>query len=186
MSALFDSPFLHDGHIGFCSSPLLGLDASTFGVSDASVESPDRPEAREGASKMNLTGMRFFRLYKRSATHSDGPKRGETYSKGCAGFPPRHVVCSLTSVSDVGGPLVVYVGVSEGNQKSGSLCLSASACSRSICWSAASSASCARVSTVVDENENLRFVPRARRNGRRIPMRSCSIKEERHTFFRVR
>lgn len=85
-----------------------------------------------------------------------------TYASEWGGLPPRHVVCSLTSVSDVGGPVEVYVGVSEGSQKSGNLCLSDSACSRSICLSAASSASCARVSAVVDEKENLRFVPRAK------------------------
>jgi len=51
---------------------------------------------------------------------------------GCGGLPPRHVVCTLTSASDDGGPFDVYVGVNEGNQKSGSLLRSAAACSRSI------------------------------------------------------
>jgi hypothetical protein len=55
----------------------------------------------------------------------------------------------------------VYVGVRDGNQKSGSLCFRASACSRSISRRAASSASCARISIVEVSNSNLRFVPRA-------------------------
>jgi hypothetical protein len=38
----------------------------------------------------------------------------------------------LTSASEDGGPLDVYVGVNEGSQKSGSLLRSAAACSRSI------------------------------------------------------
>lgn len=59
----------------------------------------------------------------------------------------------------------VYVGVKDGNQKSGSLCFRASACSRSISRRAASSASWARISIVEVSNSNLRFVPRASRGG---------------------
>ncbi len=81
--------------------------------------------------------------------------------RGCAGLAPWHVVCNFTSESDVGGPLDVYVGVSDGSQKSGSLLFKASACSRSICRSAASSASRVSVSTALVSKSNFRFVPRA-------------------------
>ena len=74
---------------------------------------------------------------------------------------PWHVVCNFTSEGDVGGPLDVYVGVSDGSQKSGSLLFRASACSRSICRSAASSASRVSASTALVSKSNLRFVPRA-------------------------
>ena len=83
-----------------------------------------------------------------------------TYAIGCGGFPPRQVVCNFTSASEVGGPLEVYVGVNEGNQKSGSLLRRAAACSRSIWRNAASSASCASFSAAVESNANFRFVPR--------------------------
>lgn len=65
------------------------------------------------------------------------------------------------SERDVGGPPDEYVGVKDGSQKSGNLCLRASACSRSICRKAASSASLAFVSAVVESKANFRFVPRA-------------------------
>lgn len=83
-----------------------------------------------------------------------------TYAIGCGGLPPRQVVCTFTSASEDGGPLDVYVGVNDGNQKSGSLLRSAAACSRSICRNAASSASCATFSAAVESNANLRLVPR--------------------------
>ena len=83
----------------------------------------------------------------------------ETHAIGCAGLPPLHVVWTLISINDCGGPLDVNVGVNEGSQKSGSLCFNASACSFSICATAASSASWARDSTVDEENSNLRLVP---------------------------
>jgi hypothetical protein len=53
------------------------------------------------------------------------------------------------------------VGVSEGSQKSGSLCRNDSACSRSICLRAASSASRVRVSTVEESKSSFRFDDRA-------------------------
>ena len=68
------------------------------------------------------------------------------------------------------------MGVSDGSQKSGSLCFNASACSTSICFIAASSALRASSWTVFEENEKgfddedeaesrgggvLRFVPLA-------------------------
>ena len=83
---------------------------------------------------------------------------------GCGGLPPRQVVRTLTSASEDGGPLEVYVGVNEGNQKSGSLLRSAAACSRSIWRNAASSASCATFSAAVESNANLRLVPRPDRS----------------------
>lgn len=79
-------------------------------------------------------------------------------------MPPRQVVRNLISASEDGGPLDVYVGVNEGNQKSGSLLRSAAACSRSIWRNAASSASCATFSAAVESNANLRFVPRPDRS----------------------
>jgi hypothetical protein len=78
------------------------------------------------------------------------------------GFPPRHVVRILTSLRELGKPFEVYVGVSEGNQKSGSLCRKDSACSRSICLRAASSASRVRASTVEESKSSFRFNDRAK------------------------
>jgi hypothetical protein len=83
---------------------------------------------------------------------------------GCGGLPPRQVVRTLMSAIEDGGPLEVYVGVNEGNQKSGSLLRSAAACSRSIWRDAASSASCATFSAAVESNANLRLIPRPDRN----------------------
>ncbi len=112
-------------------------------------------------SKDHFTGMRFFRLCLLVSIIEDRPTSTHTHVSGCAGFPPWHVVCSFTSASDDGGPLVVYVGVSDGSQKSGSLLFNASACSRSICRRAASSASRVSFSTAVASKSNFRFVPRA-------------------------
>lgn len=84
-----------------------------------------------------------------------------THAIGWGGLPPLQVVCNLTSFREVGGPVEVYVGVSEGSQKSGSLFFNDSACSRSISRRAASSASRARFSTVEESKANLRFVPLA-------------------------
>lgn len=81
----------------------------------------------------------------------------QTYDNACLGFPPRQVVCSLTSCKLLGSPGDVYVGVNDGNQKSGSLCFNASACSFSIWRNAASSASSARFSTVDESNVNFRL-----------------------------
>lgn len=81
----------------------------------------------------------------------------QTNANACFGSPPRQVVCSLTSCKLLGSPVDVYVGVSDGNQKSGSLCFSASACSFSIWRNAASSASSARFSTVEESKVNLRL-----------------------------
>ena len=60
-------------------------------------------------------------------------RRRTTYARGCAGFPPWHVVCSFTFEREVDGALDVYVGVRDGSQKSDSLSFGASVCSRSIC-----------------------------------------------------
>ena len=88
-------------------------------------------------------------------------KTSVTNTMGCAGLPPRHVVCNLTSFNELGGPIEVYVGVSEGSQKSGSLWRRASACSRSIWRRANSSASWARFSTLLESKVNFRFSPLA-------------------------
>jgi hypothetical protein len=87
----------------------------------------------------NLTGMRFFSL--RSLNQLSDQQEDTTHAIGWRGLPPLQVVCTLTSFKESGGPFEEYVGVSEGSQKSGSLWRSASACSRSIWRSAASSAS---------------------------------------------
>lgn len=112
---------------------------------------------------MNLTGIRLFSLMSKGQKTRAEIKLWLTYEMGWAGLPPRHVVCTFTSIKDCGGPLDVYVGVNDGSQKSGSLLRRASACSRSISRRAASSASCARVSTVEESKANLRFVPLALR-----------------------
>ena len=69
----------------------------------------------------------------------------------------------LTSFRSVGVPLLAYVGANEGNQKSGSLALRASACSSLISFKAASSASSASLSTLEGEKltSSLRFSPLA-------------------------
>lgn len=92
-------------------------------------------------------------------------RKRRAYTIGCGGLPPRQVVCTFTSASEEGGPLDVYVGVNEGNQKSGSLLRRAAACSRSICRRAASSASCTTFSAVVESNANLRLIPRPDKSG---------------------
>jgi len=101
----------------------------------------DGGAAALGGVRVNDTGMRSCRAIE------------------CAGFPPRHVVCTFTSFRFLGGPDEVYVGVRLGSQKSGSLCFRFSACSRSIWRRAASSASCANLSTSVLSKLNLRLSP---------------------------
>jgi len=88
----------------------------SFFLQDGHIGSPssfDLPLPSPDAEVVNTTGVRPFKL------------------SSCAGFPPRQVVVTLMFSKEVGGPLEVYVGVKEGSQKSGSLCLRASACSRS-------------------------------------------------------
>ena len=138
MSVLFDSCFLHDGHIGGRSS---SFGARGFGSGVASpfcvagVDSTDRPDnVAELVSKVHFTGMRFFRLHANETMYQQvkDQRMSTTHRSGCAGLPPWHVVWIFTSERDVGGPCEVYVGVRDGSQKSGSLLFSASACSRSI------------------------------------------------------
>lgn len=53
---LFDSFFLHDGHMG---------SGSSFLLPSAGVESTDREEPPPALKNVNLTGIRFFILWTR-------------------------------------------------------------------------------------------------------------------------
>ena len=62
MSVLLDSSFLHDGHIGDCSSSRAALDFGS-GVSPSAVDSPDLAGiALVVLSNDHLTEIKFFRL----------------------------------------------------------------------------------------------------------------------------
>lgn len=124
---LLESVFLHEGHIASCGSSFF---RGPSPLSVTGVESTD-VDARDGVSSVKLTGISCFRLYS-GGQLVRRQVRKFTHAIWWLGLPPRHVVWSLTSFNEVGGPPDVYVGVKEGNQKSGSLCLSESACSRSI------------------------------------------------------
>lgn len=137
--------------MGFCLSSTFPLRFPT------GVDSEEREF--EAATKVNCTGVKDFKL------HIDRQLivsfKIWTYLIGCDKSLPRHIVCTLTSFNDDGGPLEVYVGVNDGSQKSGSFARNASACSFSICLSAPSSASLMSVSTVVESKSSFRFPGRA-------------------------
>jgi hypothetical protein len=92
---LFDSAFLQEGHMGL-GSP------SFFAVGDA--ESAGRADA--GGSE-NATGTRLFNLHSHRQVCVVADSESETHERGCGGFPLRHVVCSLMSLSERGGPVLV-------------------------------------------------------------------------------
>jgi hypothetical protein len=155
ITTLLESVFLHEVQMASKSSsfPLVGFAALPIG-GDVSFATDDDPGRKEKA-----TGMRSFNL-PRGMSMNNFRLAFIPHVRPCAGSPPRHVVWTLTSASDRGGPDEVYVGVREGSQKSGSLARRASACSRSIWRNAASSASRVRASTVEESKSNFRFVPR--------------------------
>jgi hypothetical protein len=129
MRTLFERDFLHEGHIASRSSSL-----SFEALSSAGVEPVDW-DGEDGGRQVKATGMRVFNLHDCRHQEKVGglqSRESRAHPTGCGGLPPRQVVCTLTSASEDGGPLEVYVGVNEGNQKSGSLLRRAAACSRSI------------------------------------------------------
>ncbi len=137
MSVLFDRCTLHNGHVVGCSSSHTTLDFDS-GISRLAVAGADSTDYSPTQPKPLGT-------------------RGETYVRGCTW----QGVCNFTSESDVGGSVDVYIGVSNGSQKSGSFIFRAPARSRSSCQSAASSAPRVRLSAAFGSKSTLRFVPRA-------------------------
>jgi hypothetical protein len=83
-----DKAFLQEGQIGFSSS---------FGLED----SDGAFEGAEDEGKVNFTGNRFFSLWDNPSSvtiHTGSEGSVLHYARGCGGFPPRHVVCSLKSL----------------------------------------------------------------------------------------
>lgn len=120
-------------------------------------------------TRVNLTATKVFRLEPRQY-HEGIHLKQRTHLVECAGVVARHNVCSLISFN---GPGTAF-GVREGSQKSGSLARRASACSLSIFFSAAASASRASDSarSWSKVNSSLRFVPRATRISQSKPHRT--------------
>lgn len=75
MSALFDSTFLHDGHIAVFSSSLFGFASVPDSVDG--VDSTERGCVDADVSKMKCTGIKVFRLQGTARhEHQQSARRG--------------------------------------------------------------------------------------------------------------